>query len=313
MRGIMRGNKTRAEKIILDVWCTHLKKKNCLEYLDKANKSTLLLKWRTCTPTHTDVRIFQWESSGDRTVDSVSFCKSNHVSQPHRENIKEKKWFCCYQLIVQFIERTFLSLPHPPFLVVSPTPTNHWTVWGRDFLLVCVIGSSQCVPSPVQADSRPKAVCLDTGLHCRLWASTNLTGRFLLTFPHGYMHIWVEFILPLLFVMPTFTYDPQPQLLLNVFFFLTLGYWAKKDMSPDERKTGLFALIFNRQILIVKVWISCKSQCLLPPPNPRSLPDHLYTRGSSADSGQLWKQLEEEDRKKHLRGDNCWGNMWYDD
>lgn len=151
-----------------------------------------------------------WESCGGRMAASVSFCKSNCVSQPHRENITEKKWFCCYQLIAHLIERAFFLSSHPPLLAVSPTATNHWTVWDRDFLLVCVIGSSQRVPSPMWDGSRPEAVCFDMWVHCRLWASTNLTGRFLLTFPHGYVHIWVEFISPLLFVAATFTYNPQP-------------------------------------------------------------------------------------------------------
>lgn len=35
------------------------------------------------------------------------------------------------------------------------------------------------------------------------------------------------------------------------------------------------------------------------PPHP---PNHLYTKRSSTDSGQLWKQLEEDDKKRHLRG-----------
>lgn len=158
---------------------------------------------------HLRVRMSWWESRGGRMAASVSFCRSNCVSQPHRENIMEKKVILLLSVDCPLDWKGILS-SHPPLLAVSPTPTNHWTVWDHDFLLVCVIGSSQCVPSPMWDGSRPKAVCLDMWVHCRLWASTNLTGRFLLTFPHGYVHIWVEFISPLLFVTATFTYNPQP-------------------------------------------------------------------------------------------------------
>lgn len=152
-------------------------------------------------------------------------------------------------------------------------------------------------------------------VHCRLWASTNLTGRFLLTFPHGYVHIWVEFISPLLFVTATFTYNPQllssgasPSCCCMSSFPDSDWETGQKDKKNafDERKTGLFALIFHRPILTyVKAWISFNSQCLFSPPHPNPHPpppNHLYTRRSSTDSGQLWKQLEEDDRKRHLRG-----------
>lgn len=239
----------------------------------------------------------------------------NHESQPHRAHIKEKKWFCCYQLIARLIERAFFPLPHPPLLAVSPTPTNHWTGWGWDFLLVCVIGSSQCVPSPVRAGSRPKAACLDMWVHCRLWASTNLTGRFLLTFPHGYMHTWVEFILPLLFATATFAYNPQPlscgapgeadivPVVAACLLFLTrtqkLGK-KKKKMSLMKGKQACLQWYFSGQFrLLWKPEKAVIANVCSPPP------DHLYTRRSNTDSGQLWKQLEEENRKRHLRSDKC--------
>lgn len=78
------------------------------------------------------------------------------------------------------------------------------------------------------------------------------------------MHIWVEFILSLLFVSATFTYDPQlvscgtpgetavvpvvAACLVSLTLTQKLGEKKKKkgEKMSDERKTGLFALYISQ-------------------------------------------------------------------
>lgn len=173
--------------------------------------------------------------TGQQTV--TLFVKATMLAGYTEKTSRRKSDFVVISWLPGWLKGHFFSLPHPPFLAVSSTPTNHWTVWGHDFLLVCVIGSSQSVPLSVRPGSRPKAACLDMWVHCSLWASTNLTGRFLLTFPHGYVHIWVEFILPLLFVTTMFAYNPQP---------LSCGAPSKADIVPVVATCLLFLTLTQK-------------------------------------------------------------------
>lgn len=238
-----------------------LKIKNAYNIL---TKQITILKWRTRTWTHMHVlECFGGKAvgTGRQTVSTMQPWKPAAQSTHQGEKV-----ILLLSVDCPVDWKGIFPLPHPPLLAVSPTPTNHWTGWGRDFLLVCVIGSSQCVPSPVRAGSRPKAACLDMWVHCRLWASTNLTGRFLLTFPHGYMHIWVEFILPLLFVTATFAFNPQPlscgapgeadivPVVAACLLFLTrtqkLGK-KKKKMSLTKGKQACLQWYFSAQFRLV--------------------------------------------------------------
>lgn len=147
---------------------------------------------------------------------------------------------------------------------------------------------------------------------CRLWATTNLAGGFPLTFPHGPMHIWVEYISPLLLVNTAFSCNPQP-LSSSV---LSWGWYCPSCccvLPVHDRNSEILSVKYKKtqHLFIYFLHWQGQLQVMWKPGLAVLAPDHLYSRHSSAHSPQLCKQLGavEEDRKGHLFPDNCRENI----